>query len=663
MLLGEKAGALMFEISNKSRIDPRLDPEVASIESQPGYHVISAQIYAIPAYTFAISCKVSRPRHLNLLEEYVLRVAAELEQPITISELSDLLAVDRRFIERTAQELARGSQAIRSENLPYLRITEQGRDFFTRGLLPQEPMVEEIKLSYQPPFDEYVAIPPADSAEGDESAAMENAIRLLQVGHEPLDTIAQQIDLDLVKDVTAKSGSPLHAPNEGKTLVSILSVSTPIAFAAKWGIYVIRDLVDGFVFMRARNLETDTVPLLESEQIELWLKKHSISLRELIGVEQAEYDRLATLTIGATKDDAAMTETRGFEVERIVQEELRDARAKAAGKEAKPKQVSANIAGTAQLIRDRDIRPAFLEALKQAKKRVLIVSPWVTDEAVDDEMVSVFNELASRRVIILLGWGIARQQGYEERPPSTKLLRTLSTINTPEGLPAVTVRWLGNQHSKDVLIDEKIHLCGSHNWLSYRGDRFPRGESVYQVTIKSEIEQAARYIEKVVSERLADEWNDRRDQYIASNNMASILEHVSSWIAIGRLSHALQNLLEVSWRLHDNFDGVGMLCRAASERLHGCEPSTRVGVLQQIGSAFQLQRSAKLPTSIPNSNMISLSNGLAALMLKVHKQDKGALQTILVEFERQWREIGVLLPDEVVDDFMERMGRDKNRAN
>jgi len=59
-------------------------------------------------------------------------------------------------------------------------------------------------------------------------------------------------------------------------------------------------------------------------------------------------------------------------------------------------------------------------------------------------------------------------------------------------LPAVQVFWLGDSHER--IVEIAVHLCGSHNWLSYRGDWLTPGETVYKVTIPNQVQAAYEFL-------------------------------------------------------------------------------------------------------------------------------------------------------------------------
>jgi hypothetical protein len=118
----------------------------------------------------------------------------------------------------------------------------------------------------------------------------------------------------------------------------------------------------------------------------------------------------------------------------------------------------------------------------------------MNEQVVDQEFLSILEKRVQQGIRILIGYGISRDESREDRPVSPELLLRLYNILTPQGTPGVIAAWLGNSHAKEVVIDRKLHFSGSHNWLSYRGDRFPRGETVYQVTVPLEVEKAYEYL-------------------------------------------------------------------------------------------------------------------------------------------------------------------------
>jgi hypothetical protein len=199
--------------------------------------------------------------------------------------------------------------------------------------------------------------------------------------------------------------------------------------------------------------------------------------------------------------------------------------------------------GSAVLLRDSQIRQTFLETLKAGCHDILIYSPWVSQEVVDSEFIQILQNLANRGVWVLIGHGISRRQEDEDRPIPPEVEANLREVKTPEGLPAVQVFWLGNSHAKEVVVDGKIHLCGSHNWLSYRGDRLPRGETVYKVTIPETVGEAYKSLASRFQSHAQKLWDE------AVRNFESELAEspLCMWGALGMEEMALNRLQENNW--------------------------------------------------------------------------------------------------------------------
>jgi hypothetical protein len=159
-----------------------------------------------------------------------------------------------------------------------------------------------------------------------------------------------------------------------------------------------------------------------------------------------------------------------------------------------------NNDGTLRLLRGPEINSEFLNLFNKVKQRLIIFSPWIAEKVIDIDLINKFKELAKKGVCVFIGWGISRKEEEEEKPPSDELINTLTKIKDTNGLPTVFISWLGNKHEKEIIVDHSIHLMGSFNWLSYRGTYLPRGESVYLVTHKEMVREAAEYWQEAFTE-------------------------------------------------------------------------------------------------------------------------------------------------------------------
>jgi hypothetical protein len=639
----------MFQSS--SRIDSRLTREVEQAERIPGYQVLSAKLFWSPVLNMEVECEVSRPRKTTLLEEFVLRAAIEFNNtPVSWGELSELLGVDKRFVKRTVDDLTQLARALKPSS-DLLVATEDGEQFYTKGQVPQPPQSIMVNLACVLPLTDLVMIPSRYKTKA--KPDVEDVVRLPGVG-DIEDTIVRQIlqnvDEHAVIEATARAGHPIHDPSEGNELKQVLNANFQREDKTYWAVLVVRDVLDNHIFVQVRNWGNSAITPLLISQMESWLNgmldRGDVQLLELTQMEQSELDDLMHITSELVEGVTSDEESRAPAVERLVQSEILEIRTNATSEILEMKRES----GTAELVRDSDIRPSFLDALEQARKRVLIVSPWMTEQAVDEKLVNLFGKLAEKRVVIALGWGIAKRVEEEDKPPASSLLNRLSRIVTPEGLPTVSVVWLGNQHSKDVLIDDRMHLCGSHNWLSYRGDFQPRGESVYRVTIPEQVQLAAGIVEKLFLKRVDEEWNNLL--HLPSNHVEEmmLLPLISTWIGVGRFDIAVQRAVEVA-ASHNCLTLLSVLISAASERLFGADPSTRVSLLRDIGTVWGDANVIKAHFRHPQCNQ--LAKNLRKLLGRLVRQDEAGLREVIDSYAQIWRYMGVLEGEETTDSFVQ----------
>lgn len=132
--------------------------------------------------------------------------------------------------------------------------------------------------------------------------------------------------------------------------------------------------------------------------------------------------------------------------------------------------------------------PAFLrKALTGAKRRLLILSPWLRPAVVDAEFVKQLGTLLGRGVEVYIGWGISKFEF--ERDADAAVQKELDRL--AERHNNFHFKRLGDTHAKVLLCDDQFVIVGSFNWLSFRGDpgRTFRDERSMLVTVPDVIEQ------------------------------------------------------------------------------------------------------------------------------------------------------------------------------
>jgi hypothetical protein len=132
-------------------------------------------------------------------------------------------------------------------------------------------------------------------------------------------------------------------------------------------------------------------------------------------------------------------------------------------------------------------------ALNGAKRRVLIVSPWIRYEVVDDELISRLRKLLDREVQLWIAYGITPEGGHRKKKKgeldkeAERKLRRLGD-DYPE---LFRMTRLGDTHAKVLVCDSRFSIVTSFNWLSFRGDDKLdfRDERGYYVGLESQVDE------------------------------------------------------------------------------------------------------------------------------------------------------------------------------
>jgi hypothetical protein len=458
----------MFLASSAKPIDPQMQKWVDEIEApRPGFSVLAARQFRYSLHQTPVEVTISEPRKFNVLEEFVLRAGIELNPPPTEDELAAVLGLDPVFVRSTTAALRMLQTLTRASRIT---VTPQGRKFYEQGTVPQPPYHVQI----------YAIADPLDGNLAFGSSPLNEALVNLPdladfVTIENRIPVVSSLELDELQQLVQVSSLGLHVPESGK-LVTSYRVAAPTQTIWKtMSLFVLFDVLEDKVQLQVRRGKQ----ILEeaSNWLEALQAEGKVSLKALceLSEEIIAVDREASLNQKNAEVEARL--------EKIRQQALETARL-----QSQQPQADSPEAATVVQLRDREIHQAFLDVLNSAHQQILIYSPWVSGEVVDDKFLTLLQNLANHGVWILIGHGISRRQEDENQPIPPELEEKLRTIKTPEGLPAVQVFWLGYSHAKEIVVDRKVYLCGSHNWFSYHGDWVPLGETVYQVTVPDQVQ-------------------------------------------------------------------------------------------------------------------------------------------------------------------------------
>lgn len=494
MWSGDQEEPLIFQAA--SQIDPRLTEFVQQVEAEEiGLRVVSVNTYSLPAVDLRAQVQIQRARPYNVLEEFFMRAVSELRPPPDRAELAAWLGLDRLFVDATYRELERlGLMSVTEDG--HIILTPGGQRHYKEGQIPVPLKAQTLEFTYLPVTDELAVAPDgkavqwtcpplpgtdqSDPAEGEATA------------------IGIVCDLERVIQATEAASLGLHMPGMGQTIAGIADPSIVGQYSVYYAVMLLQDTVSSAheqdnILIRVIDLRSQKRSWSLEQVLDKWLQAKRITLESLLAAEgepaALSLDQVLAPEPMPTADEVHLAPTLYRQQVALARQRQQADEIELSVSEPLPQQ------GTVELLRDLEIRPRFLESLQNAQHTVYIISPWMTEQVLDDEFIDLLQALALRGVIVLMGWGISDRREEEERAPSRALLDKLESISSRNNVPAVIPWWIGNQHSKDVLVDHEIHMSGSHNWLSYRGDRLPRGESTYYLTMPEPVQKAANYVE------------------------------------------------------------------------------------------------------------------------------------------------------------------------
>jgi hypothetical protein len=142
----------------------------------------------------------------------------------------------------------------------------------------------------------------------------------------------------------------------------------------------------------------------------------------------------------------------------------------------------------ARFLEVHEHRPLFERSLKEAQRRLLIISPWIRDSVLSQIRLNKLRDLADKGVEIFIGYGL----GEDDKPGRDKgdyAIKFLDEISARK--QNLHFHELGDTHAKILLVDDSYAVIGSFNWLSFEGTskRDFREEMSFRINKKDEIER------------------------------------------------------------------------------------------------------------------------------------------------------------------------------
>ncbi len=503
----------MFLTSSNRPINEKLKSLCDEIEQQvPSKTVLSAHSFRYKVYEVPLEVSVSESRRLNVLEEFILRAGTEIEPAPTQHELADILGLDHIFINSTVNDLT-ALDILEANSSQTIRLTALGHELFKAKSIPQQPKKYDLFMQ----FDPLTGDPVFSSSSTTEliSDQLPNLADYVKLPNSPLQL--SSLTLPELINLLIKSRVNLHSPENGKLITAFKIDDSKNLCWKEISLFIIFDALENKIQIEARQKKR--ILIEASNNLNMMLEKDLISLNALCKLTDEELERQCQ---AAFKNKNAEVETR---IESIRQ---------------RAKQEQSQITQ----LRGSAISQELDRVIENINYQLLIYSPWISRKVIDNHFVKRLKRLAAKGVWILIGYGIAAKEDEEERKVDPQVLHDLSLIHSPSGIEAVQIHWLGRSHAKELIADQKIHILGSNNLLSFRANSGLWDESVYKVSEQSQVQLAYEFY--------ANRFNNKASELFKKAHQTHDIKMAKSalciWGAIGKEEYSFNIINKCDWK-------------------------------------------------------------------------------------------------------------------
>jgi hypothetical protein len=415
-----------------------------------GFERVKVQAVALPHTVWKVSVEVEFDRPLTLAEETVLRlVSAGVHDP---ADMARLMGLDAEVIvPSTVVNLLQRQLLGQVEKLEVMPLGRQAlADQRTR-----QSKTYDVELRHDPYTDSFVW--GFDGAELKDGRQVRATLHVLPNSRE-LKTLDVEVRHAEVQALIDRFGLPFED----------------------------RDTPKG-----QRRAQRDIIRMTANSRYQAW---REATLEVWYNVERDEWDWRLLYGGGENREISAVLRT-------LQQEGLEILPLESAPRSVAPtSEVGAAVHDMVEaarpkskVIQTEEHRDALREAIDGSRRELIIVSPWLTTAAVNDEFVSWLEHALQRHrdLRVVIGYGIEQDDGNKNDPKARNqrlALRRLNQLGSRYRGRLRTVE-VGNTHEKLVISDSRIAIITSFNWLSFnpRPGRGVRRETGIRVDERDEV--------------------------------------------------------------------------------------------------------------------------------------------------------------------------------
>lgn len=604
-----------------SSVDEQLNDAADAVEkADPALRVVAGRVFRLPYARLRARAALQNPRRFNILEEFVLRAAAELSPAPNAAELATLFGLDPLFVEAALAQLESLKAVARGKG-GAVTLTAQGKQFAKDGRAMQLAEHKVLSLMFRSGLDDLQLW----SAQAAASAELPVLPGLLEGARQGLNAQAQAaVTPAAVIAATTAGGLGLHNPAEGRMLTGVDQIALDDLGSFPVGVLLAQSLLTGVGQVRVINIDSQEAwPELQA-RLDEWLKAGRVKAADFLSpVSPLELD------LGAASAAPEPTEY-----------QLRHRAALAAGRAPEAIELLASGAEA----------PRAAQWAAAIRHTVLLFVPHLSPATMRPGLLSALGTLAERGVMIVIGWGAADDRA-QEAEPSDDVLDTLAQLKAPNGLPAALTWWVGGLYGQDVVADQTRLASTLPNLLpdpAAPDKPAPAGVTTYLVSDPELVSAALEDLEPALARAARQAWQAASRTPEAARD--TLVAACQTWVAIRRPGEALSHLLKLATTLAEG------AAQAPSAMLVAWEAFTTVCIslaplnaadLSDMGAPDALRRaipefldwadSAPLPAGETPPPFVAAFHDL---LVRYNQLEPDDLPKLLAETRQLWAEVG-----------------------
>ncbi|NBU07867.1 MAG: hypothetical protein EBS84_02430 [Proteobacteria bacterium] len=474
--------------------------------AKPGFQLIDFTQVALPVFVVPIDAIVIASKPLQLVDEFLLRSIAEGLN--TLEAVAGFLGLENVFVKKRLGELI-GQDLLAygpgEDGSPKAALTTKGTDALKKALVVQ-PKRESFTLAIDGITRQALTTRPGRML----AVRDVRAFGLLEIRAFPEDKAPEFSEISQM-DLTAALA---NGPKKDKNIQRVMSLvhtgrrlrryreATMLIFRAERGRQIhVEFFIDGRpsptlndAFSRHDGVKALHIP----EQVEASITRTEHEIKSVLPglVDGKESKQAVTLRpkLQPFVNRVGLLESKIEEKEISIDEsgsrvEIESLKVEVAKLQADKLKAENELNSVEiRLLEVHEHRPLFLRSLREARRRLLIISPWIRDYVLNPGRLDSIKKTVERGVDVFIGYGIGEDNkpGRDKGLNAIKYLEHLATKHTN-----LHFHEFGDTHVKILLMDDTYAVMGSFNWLSFEGssNRDFREELSWRINKKEEIEE------------------------------------------------------------------------------------------------------------------------------------------------------------------------------